>query len=280
MILTIDIGGTNTKFAVFDKEHIVTRGSWKTISNKALIIDKILGISSENYSALCISTGGFWEEGKCVGYETLELTADGTFIEELSMRLKCDVFIDNDAHCALYSEIKEGALKGYNNGAIILLGSSIGCAVMINGKPYRGSTGQAGQLFLMPEFYDGSIYLYDKFANTLKLTEEYGGINMKGNMFKVIENSIKGDEIASILVNRYIKTVALKCWYIYLMYDVRVIAIGGGIAESDFIFDGVIAEVNKLFVNDKTNRQPNIVRTLLGKDCILTGAFLMSKETK
>ncbi|MFM9074817.1 MAG: ROK family protein, partial [Bacteroidota bacterium] len=53
-------------------------------------------------------------------------------------------FVLNDAVCALVAEARLGAAKGYRNVVLLTLGTGVGGAIMIDGKPYQGAFNKAG----------------------------------------------------------------------------------------------------------------------------------------
>jgi len=54
------------------------------------------------------------------------------------------IFLENDARSALVGEWKFGSAQGYDNVAMVMLGTGIGTSVLIEGKLLRGSHFQAG----------------------------------------------------------------------------------------------------------------------------------------
>jgi glucokinase len=53
-------------------------------------------------------------------------------------------FVLNDAVCALLAEAKSGAAVGQKNVVLLTLGTGVGGAILIDGKPYQGAFNKAG----------------------------------------------------------------------------------------------------------------------------------------
>ncbi|MGN0521420.1 MAG: ROK family protein [Eubacterium sp.] len=279
MIFTLDIGGTYTKFAHIDNNKIIKKGKWETTDNFQLIIDKIDSVICPDVEYIGISSGGFWDkDGKSIGYETVESTSENNLKKSLSKKYDCPVFIENDARCALLAEKKYGALKDYKNAVMFVLGSSLGCAVMINKELYSGNTNQAGAMFMMPEYYDCDTYRFDKSANSIALTKKYDPSLNMGNMLLLEEKALSNDESALSLIEEYTRAVALKCWYAYLMYDPECIALGGGIAKSKYIVKKIQEHLNSFFKIDKSTRIPLILNAQFQEDSNLIGAALLDNR--
>ena len=276
MIFTLDIGGTYTKYAHIDNGKIVNKGKWQTVNDFLMLVRLIDNVICSPVDYIGISSGGFWNEnGISIGYETLESTSKNNLTDYLSEKYKCPVYIENDARCAIIAEKEYGVLKEHENAVLFALGSSLGCAVMINGKLYKGTTNQAGAMFMMPEYYDGNNYQYDKWANSIELTKEFDPSAKKGDMLLLEEKAEQGNEKATELIERYSKAVALKCRYAYLMYDPEIIVLGGGISNSKYITEKIQNHLESFFENDKSKRKPIIVTAKFGNDSNLLGASIL-----
>ena len=173
-IFVLDIGGTYTKYAYFIDGNIEESGKWNTIYDYDKLIEKVSStIKPDNLYGIGISSGGFWnKEGISQGFETIECTADGRFVNFLKEKYHCPVRIENDARCASICQKILGD-KSINDFVFFALGSSLGCGVVIDGKILRGANNQAGSMFAMPEFFDGQKYISDYFANSLKRSKDY-----------------------------------------------------------------------------------------------------------
>lgn len=280
MIFTLDIGGTYTKYALIDNDKIISKGKWDTTESFDVLLEEIDGVICRDVEYIGISSGGFWnKDGFSIGYETVESTSENNLKKSLSKKYGCPVFIENDARCALLAEKEYGALKGAENAVLFVLGSSLGCAVMINGRLYTGATNQAGAMFMMPEYYDGSAYRFDEKANSIKLTKEFDSSLERGNMLLIEEKALQNNEKATELIESYSKAVALKCWYSYLAYDPQLIVIGGGISNSQYIIGKIKYYLNCFFEKDKSTRKPKIINAQFGGDSNLLGASLLNRQS-
>ncbi|MGN0532315.1 MAG: ROK family protein [Eubacterium sp.] len=276
MIFTLDIGGTYTKYANIENHKIINKGKWETTNDFSALVSNIDSVISSPVDYIGISSGGFWDKnGKSIGYETLESTSKNSLTDYLSKKYDCPAYIENDARCALLAEKEYGVLKKNENAVLFVLGSSLGCAVMIDGKLFLGSTYQAGAMFMMPEYYNGSDYRYDKWANSIALTKEYNNSMSRGDMLLLEKEALNGDEKAIDLLDRYAGTVALKCWYSYLVYDPEIIVLGGAISNSTYITDKIKYHLDCFFENDKSTRKPKIINTRFGSDSNLLGAAML-----
>lgn len=54
--------------------------------------------------------------------------------------------IENDARAALLGEATAGAVRGYRDAMMLTLGTGVGCAVLVGGRPFRTTQPQGGNL--------------------------------------------------------------------------------------------------------------------------------------
>jgi glucokinase len=64
----------------------------------------------------------------------------------VATRTGLPAFLDNDANVAALAEFLFGAAKGARNVVMLTIGTGIGGGLILNGEPYRGSTGAGAEL--------------------------------------------------------------------------------------------------------------------------------------
>jgi glucokinase-like ROK family protein len=79
--------------------------------------------------------------------------------EELGARLGLPVEMDNDANLGALAEHTFGAGRGCTDLAYLKLSSGIGCGLIVNGRPYRGTAGTAGEIGHL-RVDDGDTFCY------------------------------------------------------------------------------------------------------------------------
>jgi predicted NBD/HSP70 family sugar kinase len=65
---------------------------------------------------------------------------------ELERRLGTTVYVDNDANLGALAEVTLGAGRRARFAAYIQMGSGVGAGIVVNGSPYRGARGTAGEI--------------------------------------------------------------------------------------------------------------------------------------
>jgi glucokinase len=94
------------------------------------------------------------ERGLAVTAVNLPIT-DLPIRDLMRERLGLPVFIDNDANVAALAEWQFGAARGARNVVMLTVGTGIGGGLILDGQPYRGSTGAGAELGHIVVDYNG-----------------------------------------------------------------------------------------------------------------------------
>ena len=154
-ILGVDIGGTTIKFGVVDQTCcLIDTCSINTCSEQGdiAIVSRIIEKAAElrntyPFKAVGIGTPGTvnFEAGICVRAANLPYN-NTPIVAMVEEALSCPVFLGNDATCAVMGELYAGYGKQYRNFVMVTLGTGVGGGIVIDGKPYLGSRGGAGEI--------------------------------------------------------------------------------------------------------------------------------------
>lgn len=259
--LALDFGGTYIKAAIMKDGVAVARGRIETRSDKsdldrvaelafALCADNDIPVSS--LGGLGLSVPGIintdtktplsinGKHAHLVGVD-LDAWARKTF--------SLPAIVDNDARLALAGEAGYGVAKGRRNAVMMILGTGIGTAAMMDGALLRGAHYQAGVL-------GGHITIESNgyvctCGNRGCAEAEAGSWNMptiardhpgfahsalsRASVidFKAITDAHRaGDEVASAVLARLV-----QCWAICVVnlihaYDPEIIVLSGGLMRS------------------------------------------------
>jgi len=150
MYIGIDVGGT--------KCAVVCSEDGKTVCNKIRFATEEKDKTLERIvqavetlgppSAIGISCGGPLDEKKGVilsppnlpGWDRVEI------VRMLKEHFSVPVKLRNDANACALAEWRFGAGKGYENVIFLTCGTGFGGGLILNGKLYSGSTGNAGEI--------------------------------------------------------------------------------------------------------------------------------------
>ena len=160
-ILGIDVGGTKTAYGVFDnKKNIIRRLQHRSdascspesffdgIASNVTELLAASGIKKENLSGVGLAMPSFilYDEGYIVKTSNLVKIKDFPARAYLTEKLKgVPVVLDNDARAAGMAEYLHGAGRGFDKMFFCPLSTGISSSLIINGEPFRGSYGWAGE---------------------------------------------------------------------------------------------------------------------------------------
>jgi glucokinase len=154
----IDIGGTNTKFGIVDREgKVLTQGSISTQEHEefesffrdmAKAIRKSLE-SVGSYQLLGIGVGaanGNYYKGTIEHATNLKWKGIIPLADMFKKEFDVPTIVTNDANAAAVGEMVFGAAKGMRDFIVITLGTGLGSGFVSNGQLINGKHGIAGEV--------------------------------------------------------------------------------------------------------------------------------------
>ena len=160
MRLGVDIGGTKTEAVAVDgtggivhRLRLVTGFGDSAVAETAISaitgIADLCGIAPSEFASIGIGIPGVVDSRSGLVSHAVNLGLAGLDLAgAISDRLGVDVRIDNDVTAAAYGTwqfLRPGASMGYLN-----LGTGLAAGLVIDGKPWRGARGGAGEIGHIP----------------------------------------------------------------------------------------------------------------------------------
>lgn len=300
MILGIDIGGTNVKFGVIDENYRVVKGySIPTGADRSdiEIVNDIIAQTKkiqEEYSFERIGIGSPGnldsENGICIHaanlpYHNTPITA------MVSEAAGVPAFLANDATAAVYGELYAGAGKNYQNIVMVTLGTGVGGGIAIDGKPYLGQKGGAGEIGHMIIKYDGlpcpcgQVGCYEQYASVtslIRLTEEAIAANPDSILAEVAKEGANGRSafdakaqgcaVAAGVIDQYTEYIAVGLKSLINIFQPDAIVIGGAISNQE---ENLLAPVR-----EKVGVPVNLFTSALKNDAGVIGAAVVADKRR
>ena len=288
----MDMGGTLVKYALMNENaEIQEQGSFAAVTED---LDPFLDSLDENirryqgqYEGIAVSMPGRIDTARGIAHTggAFRFFKNDPLQKILEERYKVPVTLANDAKCAAQAEAASGALKDVSSGAVIVIGTAIGGAIVLDHKVYMGSQYAAGEFsYLVTDFDE-----FTKYASSLRGSwaecfsaavmvrqfalrknedpEEYNGI-------RFFEAYDQGDEDAIELLEEMGRMAAAGIFSIQAVLDLERIAIGGGISARKEVIDVIRKHLEKCYDAPSIPfRFPEIVRCHYGNDANLIGAL-------
>lgn len=290
----IDLGGTRIKAIAIDQQgkeldqlYLPTNDgddkTWKnavaqavkTLKNNLRIKEVFIGISApglpnENNSAIA------YMPGRLQGLENFNW----------SSFLDYRTWVLNDAVAAMMAEAKYGAAKNKQHVVMLTLGTGVGGAILIDGKPYQGAFNKAGHIGHIVINADGDA---DVTGMPGSLEECIGNVTIEkrsGGKFSstadLLEAYKNGDAFAKEVWLKSVRHLALGLASMTNVLSPEIIILGGGISQcGDVLFKPLKEYMNKY----EWKAGGNGVEIVPGRFSDLSGAmgaacFAYEKEKK
>jgi glucokinase len=159
LAIGVDLGGTNARAAVVDpgsgeivsahKEPLRDRSPARVLEVVRRAVDQAAAAAGVSIAAA--GAVGVGVAGQCLGATGVVLNApnlgwrDVAFGDLLSAALHVPVKVANDLAVAAWGEKRFGAAQGFDEVALVFVGSGVGSGLIVGGKLHNGATGVAGE---------------------------------------------------------------------------------------------------------------------------------------
>lgn len=260
LVAGVDVGGTNIEVGLVDDGHEV-HGRAKTSTPRggpSDVVDAIadlVGSLGSDPIAVGVGIPGVVHEGEVLTvpnlanwHETTDLAAP------LSERLGVPVTLGNDANVGLLGEWVAGAARGARNVLGLWMGTGIGGGLILDGRPYGGARGAAGEIGHLVVQAGGALCTCGRRG----CAEAYAGrrsmrgvasamveAGWKTSLFDIQDDEGKrtptskvwaraldeGDELTTRLFDTAIETLGIAVGGAINLLDLDRVVVGGGLAE-------------------------------------------------
>ncbi len=144
--LAIDVGGSSIKYALMGEDHqILEQGKVpapREVKEEFIeAVGQLYDRYAEQISGMGISMAGKVNPhtGYVVSAGSFPFFTGTNMIESLAKRCPTHITVDNDARCAALAELYYGVLADAKNALVIVLGTGIGGAVIVNRQLLDGA---------------------------------------------------------------------------------------------------------------------------------------------
>jgi len=266
-VVGFDLGGTNMVGAVLDRK-LKIRGSKKRKTRAEEGTEKIYerirktilgameeaGVGLKTVHAVGMASPGPLSQKERIIYDTPNLGfRDFPIGKRLESDLGLPVLLENDVNAGVYGEFVLGAGRGFTNVVGIFPGTGIGGGLILDGRLFRGSTGNAGEIGHMiiqasgPLCGCGQYGCVEALASRTALAKEAVAMASSGAAQPVYEQA--GTDFknfrSGVLADAYrqgvkgiVKIVERSAWFLGIamancvnLLSPEAIVLGGGLVE-------------------------------------------------
>lgn len=285
--LIFDVGGTNLKFALF-RDSKLSEKKKLPISYKIKKFQTQLKQVIDSYHGK-INGIAFSIPGKINSRTNIiDFGGNLSFLDGVDMKRLLGIpddfpfIVENDAKCAALAEHYQGTLQNVNNGAVLVLGTSVGGGLIVNGKLLQGQHLQAGEVSFMTTTSNpcGMDQAYGSVGSAVQMIIQVNQILGNGKStdgekaFKAI-NAHNGKSWE--IFQRYCRQIASMIMNIHALLDMEIFAIGGGISAQSVVVKEINCQydeiLNRMPITKRTLSRPIITQARFNNDANLYGAF-------
>jgi predicted NBD/HSP70 family sugar kinase len=186
--------------------------------------------------------------------------------EELSDRLGCPVQAAKETNLAALGEHRNGAAQGVANVLYVHAGYRIGAGILVDGKPFTGGKGWAGEIGRHPGLGWSTA--------PAKLHGDLGLDPATDATAEIFARANQGDQKALRAVDTFAKTLAAGTGAAVLVLDPQLIVLGGGIARAG----RAILEPIRRHLTDVCYNVPELALSALGEEAVTIGATEIARD--
>ena len=198
--------------------------------------------------------------------------------------LQRPAYVLNDAVAALMAEARLGAAKNKKHVVMLTLGTGVGGAILIDGKPYQGAFSKAGHIGHMVIDHNGDPdvtgmpgSLEECIGNCTIEKRTNGKFTSTHAMLTAMRN---GDRIAKEVWLRSVRHLAMGLASVTNIISPEMIVLGGGITEAGNDLFDPLTEYMAQYEWRAGGNKVQIVKATYGDMAGATGAacFAMEKQ--
>jgi glucokinase len=243
-LIGVDLGGTRIKSVALDKQGNILQelytatqdgddAAWKKAT--AASIEELKSKLGTSDFVLGISAPGLPnEKNSAIAYMPGRLQGLENF--DWSSFIKHRTWVLNDAIGAMMAEAKLGVAKNKKNAVLITLGTGVGGAILIDGKPYQGSFQKAGHIGHItldnegePDVTGMPGSLEDAIGNATIQKRSQGKFR---DTYELLDAFRKGDHFARTVWLTSVKKLAIGIACVTNVLSPECVILAGGITEA------------------------------------------------
>lgn len=202
------------------------------------------------------------------------------FAQMLSKQLDLPVTLEHDAKASALAEYHFGAGRGSRSMALIIVGTGIGAAMIIEGKLYRGVNDAAGEVGHIAVDLDGPICTcgsqgcVETFAGGPAIVSAYNYSTRRGvdSAEAIVRAAQKGDEIAQRVFERAGRALGAAIATIAMLNDIDTFVLFGSVVKAgDLLLAPTRAAVPQ-YSHKSVSSRVRVMPGELGNDAGILGA--------
>lgn len=249
-VIALDIGGTQSRAALFEDERIAWRAVVPTPGQQGpqAMLDAVvdmLGSVRTHDAKVGVAIAGQVAGGRVTAHNDALLRGWNAWPlqQALAARLDRDVCVINDARAAAWGEYCSGSGQGCTEFAFVTVSTGIGAGLVLGGRLHLAGNGMDAELGEVLVDDDG-LTLENLACGTAlgKLAARHGYVDARG----LFDAADAGDERAELLVREGVRVLARKLAGLAVLLGITRCAVGGGVGLRPGYIERLRQELHRL----------------------------------
>lgn len=285
-LFAIDIGGTDIKYGIVTPENnIISSGRiptpYETPEHLVNLLIQLASQFTEQVRGIAVSLPGSpcGETGVVQRGGALKYLRGFPLGQALHKASGLPTTLENDGRCAALGEYCAGALQNTHCGVMLVIGTSLGGGILLDGKILDGFQSFAGRF--------SHLLVEDSAGNLVRVGDLIGKEGLRRAViqachlpentpltgFDIFERINSGDPAAQKGLDNFCLPIALLISNLQVILDPDRIVLGGGISAQPALLESVQRQLTKLSGASPIPRPvSNVALSPLGNHANLLGA--------
>ncbi len=291
-VVGVDLGGTKVEACLLDADRSLlarhrvlseaSKGQDHVLQNIESVIDKVS--EGKSFAAVGMGTPGTYvpSEDRLCGAPHTPVYENPGLVMRLRERLSAPLIVENDANCLALAEFFASCEGKYRYVMAVILGTGVGCGLILDNKLYRGSKGGAGEIgHTSIDIYGrlcecgsrGCVEAYLSGPSHSRRFHEMSGKKMA--IQQIYHMYQEGNEMAHRLFEESCQIMGVFFANTINALDLEAIILGGGVSNIPLWYEKVPQYMEKGFFGVPREALP-IIKAQLGDSAGVFGAAYLA----
>lgn len=262
----VDLGGTKIRAGIADLfgEIIAEATEPTTKASSVAIMEQLTrlhhkllkesGFDIETAGVACVGVPGVWDPKTDIIDVAYNLPVLGEVPLQATIQraLGLPIVIENDVNLAAIGESWKGRAQEDDTFVAFFIGTGIGMGIVIDGEIYRGRSGAAGEIGLLPvgpDPYDPDLRAHGPFETAASgpsiitrlhralAASTESALTPDADIAQIITAAEAGDEVARGVLDDEARTIAIGVAAVVAVLDPALVILGGGVGAHAALAD-------------------------------------------
>ncbi len=294
-VLAVDVGGTKIAAALVtwqddEPPHILAKtqqatdltGPQAVVEQIAQMAQQIAGDRQISAVGICVPAVVAHGTDRVIWAPNLPGWREVPLREMIQDRLSVPACVEYDGHAAVLGEWWAGAAKGYQNVAMIIIGTGIGGGLIVDDRLWSGRNRLAGAVGWFPLPGPGGVDHWEACASGPAIARRAQDLIRAGRTSELSPDSLTakdvfdaarhGDALARQVIHEAAEITGQGIASVISLMNPDIVVLGGSIGRQGDLLLGTVRRVARRWAQPISAEGLPIVSSTLGEEAGLLGA--------